>query len=147
MLSLQGRVLLVAGACAVVLGGLVAAVTGPFDWEHGSWAAAFLVLVVGVAQHVMGWMRAGVRDDRGGWVQVLGWNLGGALVIAGTLVTRPLLVDLGSVLLVVALAMALRADLVSPAPRSRALVLGYRLMLLVMLVSIPVGILLAHLRA
>lgn len=143
----QARVLLVLGALAVVLGGLVAAVTGPFGWTKGSWAAAFLVLVVGVAQYAMGWMRADVADDRSGWVQVVGWNLGGALVVLGTLVATPLLVDLGSLLLVVALALALRADLrPRPAPRPRAMVVGYRLLLLVMLVSIPIGITLSHLR-
>lgn len=144
---LQARVLLVLGALAVVLGGLVAAVTGPFGWTKGSWAAAFLVLVVGVAQYAMGWMRADVADDRSGWVQVVGWNLGGALVVLGTLVATPLLVDLGSLLLVVALALALRADLrPRPAARPRAMVVGYRLLLLVMLVSIPIGITLSHLR-
>ena len=42
------------GACGIVLGGLVAAVTGPLELEQGSWAAAYLVLVVGVAQVVVG---------------------------------------------------------------------------------------------
>lgn len=143
----QARVLLALGGLAIVLGGLVAAVTGPFGWTKGSWAAAFLVLVAGVAQYAMGWMRADVADDRCGWVQVVGWNLGGALVVLGTLVATPLLVDLGSLLLVVALALALRADLrPRPAVRPRAMVVGYRLLLLVMLVSIPIGITLSHLR-
>lgn len=145
----QARVLLALGGVAIVLGGLVAAVTGPFGWTKGSWAAAFLVLVVGVAQYAMGWMRADVADDRSGWVQVAGWNIGGALVVLGTLVETPLLVDLGSLLLVVALAHALRADLrprPAAAARPRAMVVGYRLLLLVMLVSIPIGITLSHLR-
>ena len=38
----------------VVAGGLVAAVTGPLRLEHGSWAAAYLVLVGGVAQGALG---------------------------------------------------------------------------------------------
>ena len=50
--------LLVAGAASIVLGGLVAAVTGPLELEHGSWAAAYLVLVSGVAQWVMGEARS-----------------------------------------------------------------------------------------
>ena len=102
------RTLVALGALGVVLGGLVAAVTGPMDWAKGSWAAAYLVLVVGVAQYVMGRLRAvDATSDRVGWVQVAGWNLGSLLVIGGTLVTTPLLVDLGSVLLVVALVLAL----------------------------------------
>ena len=42
--------MLAAGGVSIVAGGVVAAVTGPTDWDHGSWVAAFLVLVAGVAQ-------------------------------------------------------------------------------------------------
>ena len=41
---------MVAGGAAIIAGGIVAAVTDPAGWEHGSWTAAFLVLVAGVAQ-------------------------------------------------------------------------------------------------
>lgn len=147
-----GGALIAMGAGAVVLGGLVAAVTGPFGWEHGSWAAAYLVLVVGVAQYAMGRMRpARPRPDRAGWAQVGAWNLGSLLVIGGTLVTTPLLVDLGSGLLVLALVLALRAAWPGQGARrvrSSALVgHAYRAMLLVLAVSIPVGMLLSHLRS
>lgn len=136
--------MLALGGVGVVAGGLVAAVTSPLDWTKGSWAAAYLVLVVGVAQYVMGRMRpAGPRPDRVGWGQLAGWNLGSALVIGGTLAATPLLVDLGSVLLVVALVLALLAA----APGRSGLVgHAYRAMLLVLAVSIPVGIVLSHLR-
>lgn len=141
------------GASTVVAGGLVAAVTGPFDWTKGSWAAAYLVLVVGVAQYVMGGMRAR-HTGHGqapalGWVQVGTWNLGSALVIGATLAGRPLLVDAGSVLLVVALVIALHATRTGPsAPTGPPTLIawGYRAMLLVLAVSIPVGMLLSHLR-
>ncbi|KRE38388.1 hypothetical protein ASG73_05425 [Janibacter sp. Soil728] len=147
--SVPARALTALGALGVVLGGLVAAVTGPMDWAKGSWAAAYLVLVVGVAQHVMGRLRAvDATDDRAGWVQLAGWNLGSALVIGGTLVTTPLLVDLGSVLLVVALVLALRAGARGPGDGiPRVVGLAYRAMLLVLAVSIPVGMLLSHLRS
>lgn len=143
--------LIAIGAGAVVLGGLVAAVTGLFGWEHGSWVAAYLVLVVGVAQYAMGRMRpAGPRPDRAGWVQVGAWNLGSLLVIGGTLVATPLLVDLGSGLLLLALVLALRAAWPGQGARQgRSSVLvgpAYRAMLLLLAVSIPVGVLLAHLR-
>lgn len=93
----------------------------------------------------MGRLRAvDATSDRVGWVQVAGWNLGSLLVIGGTLVTTPLLVDLGSVLLVVALVLALRAR-VARVPAAAAL--AYRAMLLVLAVSIPVGIVLSHLRS
>lgn len=141
----SARALTALGALGVVAGGLVAAVTGPMDWTKGSWAAAYLVLVVGVAQYVMGRLRAAdVTGDRAGWVQLAGWNLGSALVIGGTLVTTPLLVDGGSVLLVVALVLALRAR-VARVPAAAAL--AYRALLLVLAISIPVGMVLSHLRS
>ncbi|MCE5292393.1 MAG: hypothetical protein LLG14_24605, partial [Nocardiaceae bacterium] len=46
--------LVVLGMSQVILGGLVAAVTRPLALTHGSWLAAYLVLVGGVAQYTMG---------------------------------------------------------------------------------------------
>ena len=147
VVAAPGPVMVAVGWVAVVLGGLVAAVTGPFDWTKGSWAAAYLVLVVGAAQYAMGRRHpAGPPPDRPGWVQLAGWNLGSLLVIGGTLVATPLLVDLGSVLLVVALALALRGDLQGPEPAAWV-TWAYRAMLLVLLMSIPIGIVLSHLRS
>lgn len=144
----------VIGACWVVLGGLVAAVTAPLELAHGSWVAAYLVLVGGVAQFAMGHARARHPRPRQstawGWVQIGAWNLGGALVIAGTLASEPLVVDVASVLLVAALAIALHACLVPARPTGRQMALwrdwAYRSLLLVVAVSIPVGVVLSHLR-
>lgn len=137
------RALLTLGALCVVLGGLVAAATGPLDWAKGSWAAAYLVLVMGVAQYVMGWMHHDRGDrDAPGWTQIAGWNTGSLLVIGGTLLATPLLVDLGSALLVLALVLAALAT----RSRSGGVVLAHRVMLVVLAVSIPVGVTLSHLR-
>ena len=139
---------------AVVLGGLVAAVTEPLALDHGSWIAAYLVLVVGVAQGAMGRARTSdaVRSQIGAGLAQFGcWNVGGALVIVGTVVERPWVVDLGSVLVCVALALALLATrgLTGPAraawPR-RAWPVAYRALLVVLLVSVPIGMVLSHLR-
>ena len=150
------------GAGAVVLGGLVAAVTGPLDLAHGSWAAAFLVLVCGVAQVAMGESRKRQPPVRrrpprsgsasgwtSGWTQWGCWNSGGVAIIVGTLVGRPWLVDLGSVLLFVALALALDATRTGgrrAGGDSRLWFVTYRVVLLVLAVSIPIGIALSHIR-
>jgi hypothetical protein len=147
--------MVVAGACCVVLGGLVAAITEPLDLAHGSWLAAYLVLVCGVAQYAMGrvleWQDSEtVRSSNWPRVQFGAWNLGNAGVIAGALATEPLLVDSGSVLLVLALVIALRASLSDDSESSEAasklMIWAYRILLLILIVSIPVGILLSHLR-
>jgi hypothetical protein len=126
----------------------VAAVTSPLDLAHGSWLAAYLVLVGGVGQVAMGvarLLRPGPADAaRLGWSQVAAWNLGNALVIVGTLITLPWLVDVGGLGCVVALALAL---LHARRLRGTVRTWGYRAVLAVLLVSVPVGLVLAHVRA
>lgn len=139
-------VLTVTGICCVVLGGLVAAVTGPLTLEHGSWAAAYLVLVGGMAQWAMGYRRSrhGAPRQATGWAwgQVAAWNGGNVLVIAGTLTGLPLLVDIGSAFLVGGLVIAFHATV----PGGSRSVWAYRIVLLALAISIPIGILLSHLR-
>lgn len=134
----------------VITGGLVAAVTGPLDLEHGSWAAAFMVLVGGVmqgvlgaAQHHLAARRIGRRSLSG---QLLSWNLGCLAVIGGTLLAAPLLVDAGGLLLVAAMVLMIRAVGRGAQGPKWALWL-FRSALVVTAVSIPVGLVLAHLRA
>lgn len=134
----------------VVTGGLVAAVTGPLGLEHGSWSAAFQVLVggvlqgaLGIAQHRLAAGRIGRRSLLG---QLLSWNLGCLAVIGGTLLTAPLLVDLGGLALVVSMVLMIRAVGRGASGPAWALWL-FRVALVVTALSIPVGLVLAHLRA
>jgi len=142
------------GSAAIVAGGLVAAVTGPLGLARGSWAAAYLVLVCGVGQVAMAAGRllaptgadapAGPREvERPGWQQVMTWNLANALVIAGTLAAAPWVVDLGGLGCVAALVMAWRQARALPRGVARG---AYQAVLALMVVSIPVGLVLTHLR-
>jgi len=139
------------GAGLVVLGGLVAAVTGPLDLAKGSWLAAYLVLVCGAAQVAMGRSPIrSVRAPRTGWLLLAGWNAGNAAVIAGTLIAQPFLVDAGGALLLVVLAVLLVGTLRrSPdgGGRHPAIRWTFAALLIVLIVSIPIGLVLAHLRA
>lgn len=137
------------GWAGIVAGGLVAAVTDPLDVYRGSWVAAYLVLVVGVAQVVMGRARRGpgVGGAGTGWAQCAGWNLGSAGVIAGTLAENSLLVFLSSAALVAALIIAaLGTRIVGKASGGGLWLLAYRAMLVILAVSIPVGMALSYLR-
>lgn len=141
------RPLWITGATAIVAGGIAAAVTGPTDWERGSWVAAFAVLVVGAAQIGLAAGQVLLRTAptpastvRAEWIM---WNLGGATVIAATLAGAPVLVTLASLPLAVAIALALSA---TRAARRTALAATYRGLLAVVLVSIPVGIALSWIR-
>lgn len=142
------------GYAAIVAGGLVAAVTGPLGIERGSWLAAYLVLVGGVAQLALGWVPGELgrpTSGRWAWAVLVAWNLGNALVILGTLTAVPIGVDAGSLLLTVALVLAIRAVRGAGAPRPgqstvlRVLGRAYLGLLVLLAVSIPVGIVLAHL--
>lgn len=134
----------------VVAGGLVAAVTGPLHLGHGSWAAAYLVLVGGVAQGALGVSQYFLAPQPFfGWkvvAELVAWNAASALVIGGTLVANPWVVDAGGALLVAALALMFET-VRSPGIKSGWALWGYRTLVVVVAVSIPVGLVLAHLRA
>ncbi|GGB23820.1 hypothetical protein GCM10011492_12140 [Flexivirga endophytica] len=132
------------GAVCIVGGGLLAAATAHAPSEHATWAVAYLVLVCGIAQIVVGVGQAAVvpaeRVTRTPWAELLAWNLGNAGVIAGTVTDQLWLMVLGSVLLAISLVLFLFAG--RGAGRS-LLVMVYRAVLAIVLVSIPVGIALA----
>ena len=134
----------------VVAGGLVAAVTGPLHLAHGSWAAAYLVLVGGVAQGALGISQYFLAPQRfRGWkvaAELVAWNAATALVIGGTLVANPWLVDGGGVMLVAALALMFQT-VRGPGIKSGWPLWAYRALVVVVAVSIPIGLVLAHLRA
>ncbi|WP_457950353.1 hypothetical protein ACTAQI_07090 [Pseudarthrobacter sp. alpha12b] len=134
----------------IVAGGLVAAVTSPLRLEHGSWAAAYLVLVGGVAQGALGVSQYFLAPRRiMGWkvvAELVAWNSASAAVIGGTLAANPWVVDAGGGLLVVSLALML-ATVRGPDSRSGWALRGYRALVVVIGISIPIGLVLAHLRA
>lgn len=138
-----------AGGASVIAGGLTAAVTGPIQWGHGSWVAAFLVLVAGVAQIGVGAGQAYLAPLTPSATfiaaQCVMWSAGCATVIAGTLLSSPEVVVVGSAPLVAAVVMSIIALRGSRAKRSAFLVL-YRLLLVVLLASIPIGVALARAR-
>lgn len=133
--------------------------------RHGSWLAAYLVLVCGAGQYAMGLaiVRFGRRPTtRCTWAYVVGWNGGNVAVVVGTLDTMPYLVDVGAIMLLLVLLGALRGALNWPASvmsdrfqgqtrRSRRIRgtahVAYVALLVVLAGSIPVGLVLAHVRA
>lgn len=134
----------------VITGGLVAAITGPLGLEHGSWSAAFQVLVGGVLQAALGVAQRALAARRPSRrvlrAELLTWNLGCLAVITGTLLTAPLIVDAGGLALVVTMVLMIRA--VGRGATGPAWALWtYRGVLVLTAVSIPIGLVLAHLRA
>lgn len=148
------RPFVVIGGLAIVAGGLVAAVTSAAPSEHGAWAAAYLVLVVGVAQVGLGVGQALLAPTpparRLVLVECVMWNGGSAAVLAGAVLDSVPLVDAGGVVLALALA-ALWWGVRGPGHRAGWATgwawWAYRGVIVVVLVSILVGLVLARLGA
>jgi hypothetical protein len=152
-----------AGAVCLIGGGLLAAATAYVTTQKTAWATAYLVLVGGVAQVALGAAVVWLRPDaqrRWGWIAFAGWNLGNACVLAGQLAAVVVLTDLGSVLLVVALAVILVSTVrrspergaasYQPVAEHRAvrhpvLLWAFRVLIVILLAGIVVGTALAHL--
>jgi hypothetical protein len=141
------RVFAILGVICVVGGGLVAASTAPLQSERASWAAAYLVLVAGVAQIALGAGQALLAESppaRGiAAAQVVGWNVGNAAVIVGTLLQVLVVADIGALLLLATLIRSLQVVRGTSGGRAGWL---YRGLLVVLVVSIPIGLVLARLR-
>ena len=139
------------GAIGVVSGGLVAAAIAPAPTEHGAWAAAYLVLVVGVAQIALSagqaWLAADAPSSRVVMAEAACWNMANALVVAGTITNAHPVVYVGGALLVAALAIfASGVRGAAPVRGKRWPVYVFRGLLALLLVSIPTGLVLATIR-
>ena len=126
----------------IVGGGLVAAVNSAAPFAHGSWLAAYLVLVGGVAQLVLGVGPLALPGRAGSILlrrtQLLLWNAGAAAVAIGVLADRIAVVLVGSVTVLIALACFVRGG--GPiGAGARRRVLGYRAVILALAVSVAVG--------
>ena len=93
----------------IVAGGTVAAVDSAAPFGHGSWLAAYLVLVGGVSQIVLsaGQLALGASRLNPAFppAELMLWNLGSLAVPAGVLADVSLLVTAGSIALLAALAL------------------------------------------
>jgi hypothetical protein len=125
----------------VVAGGLVATVNSAAPFAHGSWAAAYLVLVGGVAQLALALGRGPAGSRRSARAELVSWNAGNAGVLGGVLAGWPGLVTAASVMLVAALAGFARDA--RAGARSARHVLLYGALLAALTSSVVVGSVLA----
>ncbi len=132
-----------------IAGGLVAAVTGPTDFELGSWVAAYLVLVGGIAQLGLGVTQAHLGATTLSMKRVrlefVLLNTSSAVVIAGTIVGIPIVTTFGGAVLFGSLVVFLTS--VSGDERGlRIELLAYRALIWFVLLSVPVGLVLSWVR-
>ena len=141
------------GVACVVAGGLISAIAASSPSENSSWAVAYLVLVGGVAQVAVGVGQSRLAARRLSpsflLAEFLTWNVGNTAVIVGQLLGYQFVVDAGGVVLASSLVLLLagaRGALPSAAWERRSLY-AYRLILLIVLVSIPIGLVVGHIKA
>lgn len=100
------------GAMAIIVAGALSAALAHVPTRAAMWLAAYLVLVVGVAQIGLGVGQARLASRPAGAAllgsQWLLFNGANALVVAGRLLVRPADVVLGAAVLAVALGLFLR---------------------------------------
>lgn len=138
---------LIAGGACVLAGGFVAAAGGESPSRTLSWACAYLVLVCGSAQIFLGEGRVLVAT-RPPAPTIIAWelgtfNVGNAGVLAGTLLEAPIAVYAGSAFLGAALGMFAWATRSALARPGKELVI-YRLGIIALAVSVPVGAILGR---
>lgn len=145
----SARPFLVIGVVSIVAGGAVAAVARPTGFELGSWMAAYLVLVGGVAQIALGAGQAWMADEPPSgatvYAEVACWNLALGATIIGSLASAPVATAVGAVATVVALILFLRG-VRHATPRVRWPLHLYRGLVAIVLVSAPIGLFLAWAR-
>jgi hypothetical protein len=143
----RGRIFVVLGAVGVIAGGCVAAASSVAPSATDSWAAAYLVLVAGVAQVFLGlgqvWVARPSASPAVCGAELGCWNVGNGAVLVGVLCRFEALLLLGSALLVTALALFAFSTRRSVVERGW-LQIGYRILLVVLALSIPAGVLLAR---
>lgn len=136
-----------AGSMMIVAGGLTAAISDAVPFTHAAWLAAYLVLVGGVAQMILGlgWLAlpqatvsARQRD-----AQLVLWNSGTLAVAAGVLSDLTGVVLLGSIVFVCGLASFARGSGPVGGARRRW-VLSYRIFIWLLVISVIVGGVLAR---
>lgn len=144
------RPFLYVGVICIIAGGAVAAVSDPFSFEQGSWLAAYLVLVGGVAQIALGAGQAalvgGALEQNSILREVLTWNLGSLGVMIGSLSGSALLTSLGGAVLAVSLGFFLLGVRPGRQRGPGALLIIYRGLATFVLLSIPVGLAISWVR-
>ncbi|MEO7068327.1 MAG: hypothetical protein ABI114_15565 [Rhodanobacter sp.] len=138
---------MVVAVLAVVGGGLTSAALAHQPTLHAMWLVAYLVLVVGVSQWLLGAGQSWLAKLPPSPALVAGecvlFNVANVLVMAGTLAAHPAWVNVGALILVLALVLFLFG--VRCAPRG-GWVYGYRTVVVLLAGSAGVGVLLTMLR-
>lgn len=134
----------VAGVGAIVAGGVLAsAIAAPSPTRHGVWAVAYLVLVLGVGQLMIGAGQVLLAPEPPTQlttaVTAAAFNVSGAAIMLGVITGYLVVFEAGSALLLAVLVRWLYG--VRRSARRGWALYAYRLLIAVLIVSIPIGML------
>jgi hypothetical protein len=139
----------VLGTVGALAGGLVSAAAALAPSRDAAWAAAYLMLVGGLAQTGLGLGRAllarGTPVGTRTVAELVSWNVGDVAVLAGGLLGSTALAGAGGLLLVAALAL-LAWEARGVAGRPRWPLHAFRGLVALLVVSIAAGLVLAQFR-
>ena len=140
---------LVIGGISIIAGGVISAVAAASPSYIASWAVAYIVLVAGVAQLVLGIGQAQLTSTQPPtWVivaEAVALNLANVAVLIGSLAEIRVLSYIGAALLVIALVLfvwAVRGN----HSRNRWLLYAFRAIVVILAVTAPIGLVIAHSR-
>lgn len=137
------------GGASVVIGGLLSAATAPAPSYTASWAVAYIVLVAGVAQVVLGIGQGHLAPTQPSGrvvaIEVIAFNLANVAVLVGTVMAAAWVVDSGAAFLIVALALFIWS-VRGAGSRNRWMFYGFRAVIVVVVVTTPIGLVIAHLK-
>ena len=140
---------LILGGVSVIAGGLLSAATALSPSYTASWAVAYIVLVAGVAQLVLGIGQAYLAprqpSARVVAIEAIAFNLAHVAVLTGTLLTAAWIVDIGAAFIVVALALFIWS-VRGTGTGNRWVLYAFRAMVVIVLVTTPIGLVIAHLK-
>lgn len=135
------------GGVAIVSGGIISAFLPDQASSYDTWLVAYLVLVVGVAQIIIGWGLSKLPAKKVAahvYTIFLAFNFGNWLVASGTLISDTLLVYVGGAMICFAMFIGLAA--IRGASRTPQLY-AYIFMVAIILVSTPIGLVLSTLNS
>ncbi|MDQ0276232.1 hypothetical protein QO003_000535 [Arthrobacter silviterrae] len=137
------------GGISLILGGVVSAASAGSPSYTSAWAVAYLVLVGGMAQLVLGIGQAELASKRLPAMLLAAeaalLNVSTVAVLLGTILTAPALTYAGAGLLLVTLVAFIWA-VRGASQHLPWLLWAFRIMVVVLLVSAPIGLVIAHSR-
>ena len=129
-------------AISIITAGLISAITAFSPSYTASWAVAYLILVVGVAQLALGagqaWL-AGEPPSKSLVVsEIIIFNLANFATIGGTLLATLPLVYIGALLFIISLALFLWGTRIAK-PGNVLMVYGFRAIIFILMISAGIG--------